>query len=592
MCARPCRIRTLYRRSTETPPGWVVILCLLSFWGPANAVDPPGEKRDRLTVSSLTRPDDRLEAIHNAYFVPLGETGPAHHQFAGTLTFAPAPMQNDAALSSWQSWFPSVTVRFFSHQGYLIPIERDIVRPPETIPGWGIVFSPGRVWSEAQDQGWSRASFPFVLTGPHYNESHNGVATFLYNDTDISRVRYQIVQEAADWNRFIAWGELEPLLGPLAMHDQERLVAAFETEQNARFPVSSLSALKSSLGEGLLLAFDSGPGNQHLSVSGLVIDGVVYRTECRTHLGDYPYCDEMRHGVFSVTKSMGAMLSLLWLAQKFGGEIFDYKIRDYLDVSAHHNGWDDVTFADSLNMVTGVGDLSHERNATDNDEDYIDRFSHFSENEPSLHRKLTYAFSSGNYPWGPGEVYRYRTMDTFVLAAAMDSLLKSREGPSANLWDRLVEEVLKPIGIDTLPMLHTTERNGARGVPILGTGLYMTIDDVAKITTLLQNGGRHAGRPFVHAAKLTDGLARGLTRGKPTAWAVLGNEFRYYQSLWHLSVDLPDCTVTVPQMIGYGGNIVQLYANGVSAFRFEDGGTWPVRRLARSAHQVRSLCPQ
>ena len=405
-------------------------------------------------------------------------------------------------------------------------------------------------------------------------------------------MRFQIVEEAADWNRFVAWGELAPKWEPREPRDRAELAAAFDTEQKSRLPVSSLSELERSAVAGSLQAFSNWSSDQHLSVSGLVLDGRIYRTRCKTYLGDYPYCNEMRHGVFSVTKSMGAMLSLLWLAQKYGEEIFDYKIRDYVEVSARHHGWDEVTFVDALNMVTGVGDLSHNRHSTQNDEDDIDLFYRFSENHRSVRQKLAFAFTGGDYPWGPGEVYRYRTIDTFILAAAMDSLLKRREGLPANLWDRLAEEVLKPIGIKVAPMLHTVEPNGSRGVPILGAGLYVTIDDVAKIATLLQNGGRRAEQQLLHASKLGEALTQGFTKGKPTAWTDHGNELHYYLSLWHLTVDLPECSVTVPHMVGYGGNIVQLLPNRVTSFYFEDGGTWQVSSLAEAAHHARSLCTE
>lgn len=34
-------------------------------------------------------------------------------------------------------------------------------------------------------------------------------------------------------------------------------------------------------------------------------------------------------------------------------------------MAATHAGWDDVTFADALNMATGIGDLSPQREAND-----------------------------------------------------------------------------------------------------------------------------------------------------------------------------------------------------------------------------------
>jgi hypothetical protein len=52
----------------------------------------------------------------------------------------------------------------------------------------------------------------------------------------------------------------------------------------------------------------------------------------------------MRHGVFSVTRSLGAAVALLRLAEKYGDSVFDLKIKDYVPVTATHAGWDDVTF--------------------------------------------------------------------------------------------------------------------------------------------------------------------------------------------------------------------------------------------------------
>ena len=36
--------------------------------------------------------------------------------------------------------------------------------------------------------------------------------------------------------------------------------------------------------------------------------------------------------------------------------ILELKIKDYVTVTAAHDGWERVTFADALNMATGIGD--------------------------------------------------------------------------------------------------------------------------------------------------------------------------------------------------------------------------------------------
>ena len=87
---------------------------------------------------------------------------------------------------------PAFSAAFFTHGEHLVPVVRDILQPPGTI-----ILSPGKVWSEPGDRGMSRASFPFVLVNQFSNEAHNGLASFLYDDTRVSALRLQVVQETA-----------------------------------------------------------------------------------------------------------------------------------------------------------------------------------------------------------------------------------------------------------------------------------------------------------------------------------------------------------------------------------------------------------
>jgi hypothetical protein len=68
--------------------------------------------------------------------------------------------------------------------------------------------------------------------------------------------------------------------------------------------------------------------NRDVYLSGVVHDGVLYRSDCRTAAGPFPYCDEMRHGVWSVTKSAMLNVALLRLAEKYGAGILDESIAD------------------------------------------------------------------------------------------------------------------------------------------------------------------------------------------------------------------------------------------------------------------------
>jgi hypothetical protein len=89
---------------------------------------------------------------------------------------------------------------------------------------------------------------------------------------------------------------------------------------------------------------------------------------------------------------------------------------------------------------------------------------------------------------------------------AMDGFLKSVEGADADIWDMVLEEVYRPIGIYHAPIMRTVEPDGGRGIPQFWVGLYPTVDDVAKVAILLRNGGQHQGQQLLHAGKVAEAL--------------------------------------------------------------------------------------
>ncbi len=157
-------------------------------------------------------------------------------------------------------------------------------------------------------------------------------------------------------------------------------------------------------------------------------------------------------------------------------------------------------------------------------------------------------------------------LHTFVLAAAMQEFLVRQEGPQARLWDLMMREVYEPIGIRYFPMMHTRELDGSRDIPLMGIGLYPTVDDVAKISTLLQNRGRHQGMQLLSARGLDDALFK-TGHGMPTGERSSAGMHLYSMSFWSLPRRAGRCFAQTPYMEGYGGNFVLLQANGVSAFR-------------------------
>jgi hypothetical protein len=135
-----------------------------------------------------------------------------------------------------------------------------------------------------------------------------------------------------------------------------------------------------------------------------------------------------------------------------------------------------------------------------------------------------------DYPWGPGEIARYRDQDMFLLGVAMKRFLQAKEGPDTDLWTMMEKEVYGPIGIEVLPINHTLEENGRAGQPLMAFGLYPTIGDMVKIATLFADGGVHNGVQILNKEMLADILPSEKPRGLPTGNPISPS---YHKAFWH-----------------------------------------------------------
>jgi hypothetical protein len=553
-------------------------------------VPPAAGARDRLTAAELLMsPGGDIGPVHTAYYMPVGRVEPARHALKGTLIVPASTLfRSRKGCPGLGEILPGFEVAFFTAGEHLVPVARDILQPS------GIILSPGRVWSEPGDGGLSRASFPFVLTDPHVNEAHHGLATFLYDDSRASALRLQVVQETAPhWNKYDGWAQIPLAYRPGAIPHEDAVRAQLAAELQQQTPSQPWSALLVSSMTPWLERFDGNTAPADLKASGLIIDGVVYLRGCETRAGPYPYCQQMRHGVYSVSKSMGAAVALLRLAQKYGDQVFDLKIKDYVTVTAPHDWWEQVTFKDALKMATGIGESWPHREITrPHGDEQQPKFGRWLM-APTVQRKLDLAFAYDKYPWGPGEVLRYSSINTFVLAAAMDRFLKRQAGPQAHVWDMVVTDVYQPIGVFHLPARHTPEADGGRGIPPLGYGLYPTIGDIAKLTALLQNGGRHQGQQLLSAAKLAEALYKTAATGLPSGLMNQFGEGRFHLSFWSVPHRTANaCSFQIPYMSGWGGNFVVLLPNGITAFRFTDGHNRDMEAMVPAGEAIRPFpCP-
>ena len=540
---------------------------------PSILLPQPG--RDKLTASDLLA--GRFPyVVPNEYFLPVGETEAVAHEFSGVILFPETPMTTTRPDRDWsgagQSYFPAVSLRVVRRGDTLLPLDREIIYSGGKEKSyWNVIASPGRVWQEPGDGGWARASFPFVLTDSFLGQALNGLATFLFTSTGISWVAVQITQETSpkmDYTRGDFHAALPVQFVPQVFDDEDLVIAAYEAELAARPPVKDWSELP--MGGFTRSFFNSDLPPQSVSLAALLIGGILYIQPAETRSGLSPYPLEMRHGVFSETKTLVMGLSMFYCAERYGENLFNELITDYVPELAGHPGWRGVTFVNALDMATGT-------QGNDRDTNFI--------LARSTADKLAVVRSMPDTPSAPGTSFDYSSSNTFTLSCALNRYVKAKEDPGADYWFQVCDNVLQPLGIAPLPVTRTIEPDGALGTPVAGWGCYPTVIEVAKVGLLLSNEGVHEGRQILNRNKVREALERTTRRGFPTYSA----STRYLHSLWIGDFALTTGSTTAPYMSGHGGNIAFVLPGGLVAVRFADEDVFDIAPMVAVAEFYRRL---
>ncbi|WP_428277587.1 hypothetical protein [Candidatus Palauibacter sp.] len=555
---------------------------------------------EELTLGAWSPP----AMLPNDRFLPSSEAEPARHPFSGTIVLAGAEMGTEPAeldprrlMGRDTKLFPDVSLGFVADGGDLIPWNRNlVVSGTRTEAGsyWDLLVGPGAVWSEP-GEAWSRAAFPLQLASSVENETYNGVATFAFNDREVAGVRFQTVTQGRPYflvQRRLMWGQLDAEYTPGPAPAE--VIEDFAAEKAGRLPLRSIADLRPRVGDAVFDAMHGEMNVENMVTAAFLVRDTLYVADCPTPFGELPFCREQRFGIWSVTKSTGNTVAALRLAQRYGRGVLDERVADHLDVTADHDGWDDVRFRDVLNMATGVGEGSTRTEPNSTGDGYLIGYDDWY-TAISRDARIRQVFRASNHPWGPGEVVRYRDQDAFLIGAAMDAYLKHRAGPEADLWEMLEDEVYRPIGLPHAPTNRLVEADGSLTLPQMSQGYYPTVDDLAKIARLLQNGGVHEGEPLLHAELTAEVLyrtdVRGITFGPPVD---IGQP-SYSLALWHQNyAGEGGCVVDLTRMSGWGGHRVVLFPNGIVAIRISKvtgSEASPVEGLAAVADRLDPFCP-
>ena len=546
-------------------------------------------ERQKLTYTDLMDGFEFDEPLPETALTPPAEALPPVHIFEGRLELLG---QEEGAhinmvrgkLEPAHAWLPEFDFTFVqTADGWLLPLQRGLVITDH--PLWNLHLEPGHVWQEPADQGLSRASLPFTLSVKGGNAAFNGTLTFLFDEDQVSQVWYQVTQEITTYVRANLWGLLEARYYPQSVEGAEQTRQAFAAEQAARIPLKPIEALAEDYPGTDLTAFGGGLTPEHVSWYGFVIDGVNYLGGCRTRYGIYPYCEAMRATSYSTAKSAFASLALMRLEQKYGPGVTDLLIRDYLpEYAASPGDWQKVTFEHTLDMATG--NYFSERFMADDNSGEMNIF--FGAQPYS--QRIAAAFTAPHQA-APGTRWVYRTSDTFILLSAMQRYLQEQEGSEADIFDFVVEEVYRPLGMEPgfFSTMRTADENW-QGQPEGGMGLWWAPDDAAKISLLLNNAGGQIKTEQV----LDPGLLSAALQQDPNDRGLrIDSRQMYNNAFWARSYGKADgfnCDFWVISMQGVSGNVIALFPNGTAYYYFSDNQEFTWETALRAADGIIPIC--
>jgi len=537
-----------------------------AFALPANAAMPTYTFEGRLQSTG---------AASNGGFTALKDT----YHYAGS---SDAPIKH----------IPEFNFEFVQNGSHLIPVTQGLVFTGH--PNWNYIVWPGRVWRENGDNGYSRAAFPFALVQRNSNCTSNGEMTFLFTNTSVTKLRYQITTETCEYFQFNMWGQLPAtytaytVANDFALKNNEALEV---TNQLPTKPISALATDFPSSGVNTSV-FGSGITAGHLATYGVVINGTNYVGGCATRYGQYAFCGSLRLPSYSTSKSALVSTAMMRLGQKYGTGVYSAIISNYFpEYTQSPSGiWTNVTFKNTVDMATGnyrlAGFESDESGSYENTfflaEPYTD--------------KVTAALNFPNKA-APGTKWIYHSHDMFILSRAESNYLNA-QGGGADIFSMLVNEVYTPIKLSTGMMSSLRTDNASTGKVFGGYGLFWTQDDVAKAAILLNNNHGMANGSQILETSMLDTIFQknsgdlGLDTGSNSGNASNQN-FLYHDAFWEMPLNPNDgftCSFWVPFMSGFGGITVAMAPNGATYYYFSDNDEFVWLNAIKETNKLSPMC--
>ncbi|MDF1747353.1 MAG: hypothetical protein P1V34_00605 [Alphaproteobacteria bacterium] len=532
-------------------------------------------------------------------FLPAGRAIGKGEAIQGTMTLYEGALSIHVigTLGERELILPEKTLGIITHGDRIVPVPA-----PETIVidqrrRFTLLFGVGRVWREAGDQGQSRALMPISIVDSRYGAVRNGVASFLYGDgKPVSHMIMQFSQETAAGREADLWGTLSLDFVSGQIEGAQSRIAAYEDRMASAPLYQDWVDLAGRFSADAIEGFDGPLGKKgSVSTSGLIIDDTVYLKGCNTRHGLYPFCRQMRHGITSMTPTFLGFMAVAHFAHRVDEDVLNLTIGELVPELADHPQWRRTRILDMINMASGLGEIVPERTASFVTAD-SDPTAREIEAAQTIGQKLSVAKRFPAYPWAPGTVFRFRLSDSFVLALALDRLVKQHDGQGATLRWILQDRFFKAIGIARLQMQMSVGASPDQRVPDLGNGLYPTTGELVRLILVLRHSTGGNIPTGLSRDLVVDALDTEVAKGLPTGVVYPNGSGRYGLGFWRTPIKLGgSCLQNIPSSRGRGGSIVSFMPYNVTAFRIADGPpTDPSTRdssdLMRVGNAVRGFC--
>lgn len=541
------------------------------------------QAREYLTVEELLEGKNQ-PLIDMSYYSKPKWGSNAKYLFSGSIRLQETELKypKEKEYYPGENIFPALELEFISHNEELIPLVKERIRTRHQSKSyWDVIVGTGDLWYEEKDGEWNRASFPLTLTDRWIGTARNCVATFVYKLDSISNVCLQCSQETADIDDK-GLGNISGLLTAnfqaKQFADSIQIIEQHNLLESKRLPINPLSEIDSN-NEVADYFEKMKVTNAPTSLGAVLMDNELYLHPPKTRHGLYPYPNEMRHGLYSVTKSMAGALALMYFEERYEEEVFDALISDYVPALAQQVAWKDVTFSQTLNMVTG----------TDGGEDAARLLNTLIIAE-TAEEAINNIAKLGNLPASPGQKFNYASTNLFVLSYALQKYVEEEEGQKVNYWDLVQEHVLVPIGAEYFTILHTIEEDEKEAIPILAYGALPTIDEAAKIALLFANEGRFEGMQILDKERVKEVFGETDWDGYSTNGDFRGSNYQH--AFWSKEIKTKDCKIKATYMLGFGENYVVFLPSKAIIFRFLDEHDLDIDQLIKAVEKLKSSCPE